>query len=402
MLRVLTLATLFPDASRPSFGIFVARQTAALAARSGVEVHVVAPRGIPPLLGRHARYRELAALPAEETWGGVPVARPRFVTLPGRLARHNAALLARALLPGLKALRERFAFDVIDAEFFWPDGPAAIRLGRALGVPVSIKARGADIHHWGHARGIGRQMRAAGGAAGGMLAVSGALRDDMIALGMPAERIRVHHTGVDLAAFRPVADRTAAKAALGITGPLLVTVGHLIPRKGQRHAIDAAALLPDAMLLLAGEGPDRAVLTAQIAALGLGERVRLLGTQPHGALPALLAAADALVLPTASEGLANVWIEALACGTPVVTTPVGGAAEAIDRPAAGRLVPRDPAAIAAALRAILAAPPAAADVRGAAERFTWEANGAALEAHLRRVVERGAAGRSESSDGLSR
>jgi teichuronic acid biosynthesis glycosyltransferase TuaC len=386
MLRVLTLASLFPNGHRPTLGVFVERQTLGLAERRDVELEVVAPVGLPAWpLRLHPHYAPLAALPERENWKGLIVHRPRFRVWPRVGAAGAAERMADALLPLLREIRARFPFDVIDAEFFWPDGPAAVRLGEALGVPVSIKARGADIHHWGLAPGIGGQIVAAGRDAAGLLAVSAALKADMALLGMPAERIRVHHTGVDLDRFRPV-DRAAAKAALGVAGPLIVTAGALIPRKGQRVAIEALAMLPGATLILVGDGEDRAALERQAAALGLSERVRFLGVRPHEELPALLAAADVMVLPTASEGLANVWVEALACGTPVVTTNVGGAADAIDRPAAGRLVARDADAIAAAVREILADPPAPKDVRASAHRFTWEANSATLFDHLAGVA----------------
>ena len=245
-----------------------------------------------------------------------------------------------------------------------------------------MKARGSDIHYWGARPGIGQQIVAAGRAAGGLLAVSGALRDDMAALGMPGERIRVHHTGIDLEAFRPV-DRTAARAALGVSGPLLVTAGALLERKGQALAIEALKRLPGATLLLVGDGPDR----GRLERLAEGLPVRFLGTRPHAELPALLAAADVMVLPTRSEGLANVWVEALACGTPVVTCDVGGAREVFDHPACGRLVPRDPAAIADAVSDLLAEPPSPEAVRKGAMRFSWERNGAELAAHLRTLAE---------------
>lgn len=386
MLRVLTLSTLYPDASRPDFGGFVERQTRALAAHPDVELQVVAPVGLPPWpASRHHRYRALADLPPYEQRHGIAVHRPRFPVLPlvgGRLAPGS---LARAVLPLLRHIRRDFAFDVVDAEFFYPDGPAAARLAGALGVPFSIKARGSDIHHWARSAGCRRQIVAAAEQASALLAVSAALRDDMVGLGIRRDKIRVHYTGVDLASFRPI-DRDAAKAALGIAGPLLLSVGYLIERKGQQLAVAAMAELPGATLLIVGDGPARAALQAQIAALGLSERVRLLGPLPHAELPPLFAAADALVLPSASEGLANVWVEALASGTPVVTAPVGGAREVIDRPAAGRLVAREPRAIAAAVRDILAAPPAQAEVRAAAERFSWAANTAALYEHLKQVA----------------
>ena len=383
MLRVLTLSSLFPDATRPTFGGFVARQTLGLAAHPDVSLQVVAPLGLPPWpLSLHPRYAALNALPLSETWQGVTVHRPRFPIIPAIGGRFSPRLMTRALLPLLRRIRRDFAFDVIDAEFFFPDGPAAVALGRALGVPVSIKARGSDIHMWGKAPGCRAQIVSAGRMADGMLAVSGPLRDDMIALGMPADRIRVHHTGVDRAMFYPI-DRAAAKAALGVTGPLLVSIGYLIERKGQRLAIEALPAIPGATLLIVGQGPAKAQLEARIAELGLENRVRMLGPLPHGDLPALLGAADAMVLPSSSEGLANVWVEALACGTPVITADVGGAREVVNRPAAGRLVALDAAEIAAAANALIHDPPAAAEVLAAVAGFTWEANRDALYAHLR-------------------
>jgi teichuronic acid biosynthesis glycosyltransferase TuaC len=386
MPRVLTLSTLFPDAARPTFGVFVERQTLGLAAQPGVEVRVVAPLGLPPVIGaRHPRWRALAALPARETWKGLTVHRPRFPLVPG-LGALNPYGIVFALAPLLRTIRREFAFDVIDAEFFFPDGPAAIRLGRALGVPVSIKARGHDIHHWGVARGTRGQVLAAGRAAGGMLAVSAALKRDMVALGLPETRIAVHYTGVDLDRFRPTADRAAAKRALGIEGAMLLSVGALIPRKGHDLAIAALGRLPGATLVIVGEGPERARLAATAAAHGVADRVRLLGRQPHEALPALAAAADVAVLVSASEGLANAWVEALACGTPVVISDAGGAAELVDRPAAGRIVARDPQAIADAVSALLAAAPDPEAVRATVRRFTWDENAAALKAHLSGIV----------------
>lgn len=382
MLRVLTLATLFPDATRPNFGVFVERQTLGLAAHPEVELKLVVPVGLPPWpLSRAARFAPLSDLPRHETWKGVETWRPRFTTIPGTGGRFHAAALVRTLKPLLADIRRDFPFDLIDAEFFFPDGPAAIALGEHFGVPVSIKARGADIHHWGQTPATAAQVAAAGGAAAGLLAVSAAMKADMAAIGIPNEKIRVHHTGVDLARFVP-ADRTPGKAALGISGPLVVSLGALIPRKGHDVVIDAVAAIPDAHLLIAGEGPERAALAARTAARGAGDRIRLLGAIPHGELPALLAAADVMALASSSEGLANAWVEALACGTPIVTTAAGGAGEVVTDPAYGRIVPREAGAFEAAIRDLLAAPALPGDVRRGAERFTWEANTAALFDHL--------------------
>lgn len=386
MLRVLTLSTLFPNRNRPTLGIFVERQTRALAGLPAVEVEVVAPVGLPIRpLSLHPHYAPRAALPLEEQWNGLRVHRPRYRVWPLVGESRTARAMASALLPLLRDIRARFPFDAIDAEFFWPDGPAAAILARALGVPFSIKARGSDIHYWGGRPAIAAQLREAARAADGLLAVSAAMKADMVRAGMAEEKILVHHTGVDLDAFRP-AGRAAAKAALGVEGPLIVCAGALIPSKGQALAIAALERIPDATLILVGDGPERRRLEA--LAKPLGRRVRFLGLRPHDELPKLLAAADVTLLPTASEGLANVWVESLACGTPVVTADVGGAREVIDRPAAGRLAARQPEALAAAVREILADPPDPPEVRAAAGRFSWTRNAEALARHLRGIAGR--------------
>lgn len=388
MLRVLILSTLFPDISRPNFGIFVERQTLSLAERDDVEVRVVAPRGLPPFpLSLHPRYAPLAALPEREQWKGLTVHRPRFLNLPGIGGRFHARAIAAATAPLLEEIRKDFPFDVISAEFFFPDGPAAVLLGKHLGVPVSIKARGSDIHDWGRRKGAGEQVIAAGQAADGVLAVSEALRGDMIAMGIPGEKIETITTGVDLARFAP-RDRAAAKAELGVPGPLVLSVGALIPLKGHDIVIDAVDKLPGVTLWIAGEGGDRKRLEAQIERLGLGERVKLLGSIPPDRVADALAAADAMALASEREGLANAWLEAIASGTPIVIPDVGGARQVVTAAPAGRIVARTPAAFAEALGELITTPPAAADTRAVAAPFTWAANSARYRGFLQQLVDR--------------
>ena len=390
-LRVLSISTLYPNDLTPNFGVFVERQMEAVAVRGDVALTMVNPLGLPPFpLSLHPRYRRLAALPLSEQRRGVQLLRPRFRLLPVIGGRFNAGAVARAVLPIARHLHAESPFDVIDAQFFFPDGPAAIRVGRTLGLPVSIKARGADIHHWGQTGVMAAQVREAGQAAQGLLAVSQGLADDMVALGMPRERITLHRTGLDRSVFRPL-DKALMRRKLGLdaTAPLLVSVGALIPRKGQTFALEALAGLPGAHLALAGSGADETALRQRAQALGLADRVHFLGPVPHGQLPELLSAADLFVLPTASEGLANAWVEALACGTPVITSDIPGARELVTSPDYGRLVPRNADAIAAAARELLANPPARAAVEQAVAEFSWEANAAQLVTHWRRLAEAG-------------
>lgn len=386
MLRVLVLSTLFPDATRPNFGIFVERQTLALAERDDVSLRVVAPIGMPPApLDRLPRYRPTRALPEYEKWKGLQVHRPRFPVYPGTGGRFHARNLVRTLVPLLRAIHRDFPFDVIDAEFFFPDGVAAVELGRRFDVPVSIKARGSDIHFWGRRPATAGQIREAAHAADGLLSVSEVMRDDMTALGLPGERTECIVTGVDFARFAS-GDRAAAKAAVQVDGPLILSVGALIPLKGHQILIDAIATLPGVRLWIAGEGPHRAQLEAQIARLGLGDQVRLLGSVPHAELPTLLVAADAMALASEREGLANAWLEALASGTPVVIPDVGGARQVVRSAVSGRIVARTPEAFAAALAELLASPADLAAVRASVAPFTWAANSERLHGFLARLV----------------
>jgi teichuronic acid biosynthesis glycosyltransferase TuaC len=385
MLRVLILSMMYPDARRPTFGGFIERQALALAALEGVAVEVVAPVALPRWpLSLHPHYRDAALLPRIEERNGLTVHRPRFPIVPRLMRSGVARRMERALLPVLREIRTHFPFDVINAEYFWPDGVAAAALAKALGVPVSIKARGSDIDLWGTHPTVRGPILDAAVQAEGLLAVSEALKTRTAALGISAEKIKVHHTGLDAERFRPI-DRAAAKAPLGISGPLAVTAASLVPLKSHDLALAAVERIPELHWIVVGDGPRRRALESAVRDKDLGARVHLLGARPHEALPGLLGAADVLLHTAEREGLANVWVEALACGTPLVVTETGAAHEVVDRPEAGRVVPRDPAAIAAAVREILADPPPQEDVRKAAERFSWERNAAELFAHLTEI-----------------
>jgi glycosyltransferase involved in cell wall biosynthesis len=223
--------------------------------------------------------------------------------------------------------------------------------------------------------------------------VSEALANDMAALGLPRDKIRVHYTGLDRDLFHPldrIECRRRAAAHFGFDlpagAPLLATVGALIPRKGQEFVIRALPQVPEARLLLVGKGEDEAKLRSLASAASLTERVHFLGSLDHTLLPVVLSAADAMVLPSASEGLANAWVEALACGCPLVITDAGGAPELMTAPEAGRVVARDPDAIAEAVKALLADPPDRDAVAATVERFSWPAHAEALDGIYSEVI----------------
>lgn len=392
-MRVLSIATLFPNPVRPGFGVFVGNQMRAVVARGDVDLTVVSPLGMPPWpLSTRQPYARLRAIPRQSDAAGLSVHYPRFTLIPKIGGDSNPSRIARAVLPLVRRLHAERPFELVDAEFFFPDGPAAALIARELRLPLTIKARGADIHYWGSRPKALAQIRAAAEQSAGLLAVSEALREDMIALGMPRERITVHYTGLDRERFRPVERRAAREQVaallpgLAFHDPLLVSPGALIPRKGQRFAIEALIALSGAHLALAGAGEDDAGLRALARSQGVADRVHFLGQVGHDTLPVLMSAADVVVLPSASEGLANVWVEALACGTPIVVPAIGGAREIVRDRSAGRLVERDGASIAAAVTDILRDPPSQEQVAAAVSQFSWDANAEELVGFWKRVL----------------
>lgn len=378
-MRILTFTSLYPNAEQPRHGVFIETRLRQLVASGRIEAKVVAPVPWFPFASpRFGRYGAFARVARREARNGIDVRHPRFLAVPGVGTALSPAAMAAGALPALRALqREGFDFDLIDAHFFYPDGVAAVLLGKWLAKPVVVTARGSDITYW-PALGLPRRMiRWAGRAAGCCAAVSRALADEMVRLGLGREPPRVLRNGVDLELFHPQG-RSAARAALGFEGLVALSVGNLVELKGHHLAIEALAGVSGATLAIIGSGPEEARLRALAERLGMSGRVRFVGVLAQAELRRYYAAADVLVLASSREGWPNVLLEAMACGTPVVATRVWGMPEVVTAPEAGLLVPeRSAAALRAGIEALLAAPPDRAATRRYAEGFDWGATTAA-------------------------
>lgn len=392
-LRLLTFSTLYPNAAQPEHGVFVENRLRHLLASGQAASEVVAPvpffPSAAPVFGTWARY---ARVPEREERHGIIVRHPRYPVIP-RVGMHAApVLLYQAMLGPLRRMLAAHTFAAIDAHYMYPDGVAAVWLGRRLGLPVVVTCRGTDVNLIPRHRIPRRMIQGAICGAAAIITVSAALQDAVLDLGAPPAKVRVLRNGVDTALFTPPTDRPRARAMLGLTGPTLISVGHLIERKGHHLVIEALRALPDWRGLIVGEGPERGRLQALITAHGLASRVTLLGQRPHADLPALYGAADVLVLASSREGWANVLLEAMACGTPVVATDIWGNPEVVRTPQAGVIVKRDAAAIADGIRALWANPPDRAATRAYAEPFSWDETTVGQLALFREVVGRFATG----------
>jgi len=385
--KILVLSSLYPNDAQRRHGIFIEHRVAHLT-RPGDAVRVVAPvPWFPSAHPRFGRYADFARVPAAAVRRGVTISHPRHPVVPKIGMAAAPWLMAAALYPYIARLRRTFDFDVIDSYYLYPDGVAAAILARLFDRPYLMSALGSDVSLIPHYPAERRMILAAVAKAAAVTTVCGALRDELLALGAAAEKVSVVEHGVDLALFRPPADRDALRRSLGIAGPAILSVGHLIDRKGHDLVIRAVAALPGVTLMIAGDGPREAALRALAAALGVAARVRFLGHVDQQRLPDLYGAADVTVNGADREGIANVLLESLACGTPLVATPIWGSPEVVKVPAAGLLsADRSAAAIGAAVARLLDALPDRAATRAYAERYDWRETGRQHRALLAAAV----------------
>jgi glycosyltransferase involved in cell wall biosynthesis len=394
-LRVLVFSSLYPSSTRPAHGIFVETRLRELLRTGEIEARVLAP--VPWFFSTHPRYGEkarMAATPARETRNGLDVLHPRFPVIPKVGMTLAPLLLALASIgPMRRMIREGYDFDVIDAHYYYPDGVAAAWLARHFGKPLAITARGTDLNLIPQYALPRRMMQWAAGRAQASIGVCSALVDVLHGWRVDPARLHVMRNGVDLHRFSPQPD-AALRASTGLApgqGPLLLSVGHLIERKGHHLVIEALAVLrqthPEARLVIIGEGEERGRLQTLAQSLGVADRVTLTGALAQTALPAWYSSADALVLASSREGWANVLLEAMACGTPVVATRIWGTPEVVAAPEAGELLDeRSGDALARGIERLLARAPLPGAVRAYAEGFSWEDTSRAQVRLFRRLA----------------
>jgi len=340
--RGLVITNLFPNAVEKTRGMFVLQETCALHER--YELRVIAPLPwVPPFLRGIPKFAHHAAPPREDV-RGIKVEHPRHLVIPRILRRTYGAFLLRGIRRLFDQLCKRHAPQFVLAHYTYPDGWAALQLTRPRGLPLLVKVRGSDVNIFtAEPRRRALTMEALQGA-DRVVAVSHALKDKMIELGLAAERISVVQNGIDTERFRPL-DRAACRAELDLpTQPFtFLFIGNMREIKGVFPLLDAFRALRDAgnpaRLVMIGAGELSEAVAARIAELGLGDCITQLPPVAHAEIPRWLGACDCLLLPSLMEGYPNVLVEALACARPVIASRVGGIPEIVVEGRTGLLVP---------------------------------------------------------------
>jgi teichuronic acid biosynthesis glycosyltransferase TuaC len=354
-MRILFLSNEFPSRIEPTKATFNGDLLGQLAREH--EVSVVAPvawtdqlkaitRGESPLSGRF------------EWEGRCRVAHPTFFYSPGAFRHHYGSFLWHSLRNTIRELARESRPDCVLSYWAHPDGECAVRLARRLGVPSLVMVGGSDVLLMTRDPRRRQKIASVLSSADAVMAVSRDLASKIVQLGARPENVHVLRRGVDARVFHP-APKEAARRQLGIPTerPMLVWIGRMAPVKGVDTLIEAFDQLVrrgvDAMLYLVGDGPLRAEITADIARRGLADRVKLAGSVPHEQLAPWFQAADATLLPSRSEGIPNVLLESLACGTPWIASRVGGIPEIAGHDATRLVPPNSPAELAEAIEQLL-------------------------------------------------
>lgn len=384
--RIVVYSSLFPNAAQPNAGLFIRERMFRVGRR--LPLVVVSPKPWFPGQALIRRFRpHYRPMPARsEVQDGITVLFPRFLALPGLLRGLDSLFMALGSFLTLRRLK-RQGYNLIDAHFAYPDGHAAVRLGRWLGLPVTVTLRGTEVPHSRNPA-LRPKLQAVFRGAAKVIAVSDSLRQLALSLGLPADKAVVVGNGVDTDKFQPV-DRQAARRRFNLPAgaKCLITVGALVERKGFHRVIDCLPELisrhPELHYLIVGgaspEGDLSAELRAQVARLDLADRVHFLGPVPPEELKWPLSAADVFVLATRNEGWANVILEAMAVGLPVVATDVGGNREVVATADLGTIVPFDDhARLVEALDAALRRPWDHAAILAYARDNDWEGRVARL------------------------
>ncbi len=378
---LLVFSSLFPSTATPNAGLFIRERMFRVA--NHLPVTVVSPRPWFPGQGliRRVRPHIRPRTSTQELQDGVTVYYPRFFSIPLLFKQLDGVFMAIGSYLLLRRLRKQKRYTLVDAHFAYPDGYAATLLGKWLKLPVTITLRGTEVPHSGNRRLRPYLVRALQRATR-IFSVSESLRQQAITLGIEPGKIRVVANGVDADRFYPL-DRLEARHRLGIAvdAKVLISVGALVQRKGFHRVIEVLPELlesnPKLHYLIVGgasaEGDIQTELEQQVKERGLAHRVHFLGVMPPTELKWPLSAADLLVLSSSNEGWANVILEAMACGLPVVATDVGGNAEVVCRPELGTIVPYgDRLALRDALQAALSQVWDRDLIRAYAEENTWD------------------------------
>ncbi len=389
-MRILALTNLYPNPWQPLRATFNRQQFRALATGGEHEVQVIAPIAWAGEWSARGRTTASEDLPEDRKrlYDGMVIHHPRYLYTPKILRGWYGRFFIESVRACFRGVVEQFRPDIVLGCWAYPDGWAAVQLAREADLPVAIKVHGSDLLTIDDQPAKKRATSDALRSCDAVIAVSRNLKERAVQLGADRAKVHIVYNGVDTNLFCPGSREEAARhVGLTSTDPLILFVGNLAPVKGLDVFLDSLATLKRDdrrfQCVLVGEGPLRASLESRIESLGLRGQVRLAGAMPPAQLPHWYRAADLFVLPSRSEGVPNVLLEAMACGTPCIASHVGGIPEIA--PAQSLVPAGDSSALASSIARALASGNRQA-TSGVSTPGNWSASAHALANVLQAAV----------------
>lgn len=338
----------FPNKEEPNLGIFIKKRMFTLAKHC--DLKIIAPIPYFPFLKYIKKKYVYHRIPDKEIQEGIEVVHPKFFYFPGLFKFLDGIFLFFSLIYTILKLKKKFDFDLIDSHFAYPDGFAAVLIAKILRKPVAITVRGVDVIRLPKYFLRKLMITYALNQATRIICVSNSLKLKTLELGIPENKIVVIPNGVDISQFKPIDKKTAkTKMNLPLDKYIILSVGGLVERKGYHRVVrvlpNLLKKMPNILYIIIGgpcrEGNFGPQLRKLISELALEKYIMLAGNRPHSEIVDWMNAADVFCLMTCNEGWANVFFEALASATPVVTTKIGGNSEVIKGNEFGILIDLD-------------------------------------------------------------
>jgi glycosyltransferase involved in cell wall biosynthesis len=353
-MKILVFTSLFPNHLNPDSAVFIKNRMFHFAKLDGCEIRVVAPVPYCPPFKVFGYWYEFSQIKSHEIMQGMHVYHPRYLLIPKISMQIHGLSIFLSTIGLIKEIQREFPFDLIDAHYIYPDCFAGMLLGKIFKKPVVVSARGTDINQFSRFKTIRPMIKTTLKHSSYVISVCNALKGVMVKLGADASKTIVIPNGIDTSLFYPE-DKNIARQFLSLDNhkKIIFSAGSLITRKGHHLVIDAMEDIiqkfPDTHFYIAGKGIYQQTLEKKISEKRLGAYITLLGHVPNSDLKQWYSAADVFCLASSREGWANVIMESMACGTPVIATNVWGAPEIITTSEVGLLVERNKVSIAEGL-----------------------------------------------------
>lgn len=356
------------------------------------EIKVIAPVPWAPKFDFVPKYVQANNVKLREVINGIEVFHPRYFITPKVGRSFYAYFFFRSLVNKIRETYRLFPFDIIYAPWAYPDGVGCFHIAKTMGIPLVIGVLGSDINTYSNYFFRKKMLADALNNCNRVIAVSNALKERVVSIGVKTGNIAVILNGVDINLFRPVdTNEIRMKYGLKLDKKYILYVGNLYLVKGVDYLIKSFKLLSSIQknvdLIIIGDGRQKSNLLKQVHDDQLEGRVKFLGTKRHEEISSWINCCDLFVLPSISEGCPNVLLEAMACGKPIVASNIGGIPEIIDSSKYGILVPpKDYKQLFEALQSALNKTWDSILIRNRVVGFTWEMNAKKLNLELQKVL----------------